>query len=194
MLSWMWKIYLRMTLIKVRLTAIQMKAVRKSRSRMVVRGSTNACLFVIKEWQEGPMLPGVLPRAAWEGESKQAMLGNQYLGPPEYFHCFHMKWHFRQQLNLILPLLIRVPESKSERVDVTFLLLVNWPGLDCLRRKIAMMTTMVTLTWERNLLTLLLGGCVTLPGLFLPRSWNLSVIFLWGFKHVNVGNCVETCW
>ena len=60
----MWKIYLRMTLIKVRLTAIQMKAVRKSRSRMVVRGSTNAWLFVIKEWQEGPMLPGVLPRAA----------------------------------------------------------------------------------------------------------------------------------
>ena len=36
------------------------------------------------------------------------------------------------------------------------------------------------LTWERNLLTLLLGGWLTLPGRFLPRSWNLSVIFLWG--------------
>ena len=39
---------------------------------------------------------------------------------------------------------------------------------------------MVLLTWDRNLLTLLLGGWVTLPGRFLRPSWNLSVIFLWG--------------
>ena len=48
---------------------------------------------------------------------------------------------------------------------------------------------MVMLTWERNLLTLLLGGWLTLPGRFLPRSWNLSVIFLWGeggFTECNV--------
>ena len=45
------------------------------------------------------------------------------------------------------------------------------------------------LTWERNLLTLLLGGWLTLPGRFLPRSWNLSVIFLWGW--VDLLNVVD---
>ena len=35
-------------------------------------------------------------------------------------------------------------------------------------------------TCERNLLTLLLGWWGREPGLFLIRSWNRSVIFLWG--------------
>ena len=37
-------------------------------------------------------------------------------------------------------------------------------------------------TCERNLLTLLLGWWGREPGLFLIRSWNRSVIFLWGGK------------
>ena len=48
--------------------------------------------------------------------------------------CFQFHWYG----HLILPLLVRVPEGKSERVDVTFLLLVDWTRLDCLKTKLAM--------------------------------------------------------
>ena len=60
------------------------------------------------------------------------MLETQCLDPPEYFLHFNFSimplndiFNNRNMLNLILSFFVRVPEGKSERVDMTFLLLVN---------------------------------------------------------------------
>ena len=45
----------------------------------------------------------------------------------------------------------------------------------------ALVLVLLVLTCERNLLTLLLGGWVPSPALFRRPSWNLSVIFRWGW-------------
>ena len=45
----------------------------------------------------------------------------------------------------------------------------------------ALVLVLMVLTCERNLLTRLLGGWVPSPALFRRPSWNLSVIFRWGW-------------
>ena len=78
------------------------------------------------------LVPEDLPREGSGGVSKQVMLGTQCLDPPEYFHVFNFSiaplndiFSIQNMLNLILSLLIGVPEGKGERVNMTFLLLVN---------------------------------------------------------------------
>jgi len=51
------------------------------------------------------------------------------------------------------------------------------------RSMMALVLVLLVLTCERNLLTRLLGGWVPSPGLFRRPSWNLSVIFRWGWVH-----------
>ena len=51
------------------------------------------------------------------------------------------------------------------------------------RSMMALVLVLLVLTCERNLLTRLLGGWVPSPALFRRPSWNLSVIFRWGWVH-----------
>ena len=110
------------------------------------------------------------------------MLGTQCLDPPEYFIFTISNSISDSSPDIVSPCPSPWRQEWKSWRDLPSLDQLNAPQLpeDFLITKMATMT-MVMLTWERNLLTLLLGGCATLPGRFLPRSWNLSVIFLWGW-------------